>query len=100
MGGHFLERLFSPAAVAVFGASEGAESVAGRVMRNLIDGGYEGRIYPINPKHRTVYGRRCYSAFGEVENAVDLAIIATPAPTVHGIIEQCGARGDHRALVH
>src|SRR5258706_715570 len=100
MGQHFLERLFAPTSVAVFGASERNDSVAGRVMRNLIDGGYELPIYPINPKYRELFGRRCYRSLAEVADPVDLAIVATPAPSVPAIIHECGERGARGAIVH
>lgn len=100
MGPHFLERLFSPKAVALFGASEREDSVGGRVMRNLIDGGFEGRIYPINPKHRQVFGRRCYSSIKKIDEPVDFVAIATRAPTVPGIIKECGEHGVRAAIVY
>lgn len=100
MGPHFLERLFSPKAVALFGASEREDSVAGRVMRNLIDNGYDGRLYPINPKYRSVYGRRCYRRLQDIEEPVDFAAIATRASTVPDIIHECGELGVRAAVVY
>lgn len=100
MGPHFLQRLFTPRTVAVFGASERHDSVGGRVLRNLIDGGFAGDIYPINPKYRSVFGRRCYGAIGEIGETVDLVAVATPAATVPQIVHDGGERGVRAAVVY
>ncbi|HEX7044699.1 MAG TPA: bifunctional acetate--CoA ligase family protein/GNAT family N-acetyltransferase [Burkholderiales bacterium] len=100
MGPHFLERLFAPKSVAVFGASEREDSVGGRVFDNLLAGGFEGEIYPINPKYETLRGRRCYPDLGRVGAPVDVAIIATPAATVPGIMQQCGEHRVRAAVIH
>ncbi len=96
---HRLERLFSPASIAVFGASEKADGVGTRVFRNLIQAGYQGDLFPINPGHAKVQGRRCYASLEEVEGPVDLAVIATPSRTVMEIITQCGEKGVPNAIV-
>ena len=56
MSTHYLDRLFSPGSIAVFGANERPDSVAGRVYDNLRQGGFGGALYAVNPKHRTVDG--------------------------------------------
>lgn len=99
MSQHYLHPLFNPASVAVFGASEREDSVAGVIYRNLRKAGYGGRIFPVNPKHETLYGEKCYAGAGELPETPDLAIIATPAPTVPGIMESCGKRGVRYAVV-
>ena len=60
MGPHFLNRLFSPESIAVFGASDDLGSVGGRVFANLRQGGFSGGIYAVNPKHEEVQGQTCY----------------------------------------
>ncbi len=99
MSQHYLYPLFNPASVAVFGASEREDSVAGVIYRNLKKAGYGGRVYPVNPKHETLYGEKCYAGAGELPETPDLAIIATPAPSVPGIMEACGKRGIRYAVV-
>ncbi|HLF22382.1 MAG TPA: CoA-binding protein, partial [Burkholderiales bacterium] len=84
----------------MFGASERLDSVGARVLRNLIDGGFAGPIYPVNPKHATVLGHRCYRSLLEIDGAVDLAVIATPAATVLNIIRECGQHGVPAVLVY
>jgi acetyltransferase len=99
MGPHHLSSMFDPRTVGVFGASDREGSVAGRLFRNLVEGGFEGKAYAINPKHATVLGRQCYASLGDVPEPVDLAVIASPARTVPGIFEECGAAGIRNAVV-
>ncbi|MBU0500651.1 MAG: bifunctional acetate--CoA ligase family protein/GNAT family N-acetyltransferase [Gammaproteobacteria bacterium] len=99
MGPHFLDSLFSPQAIAVFGASERPNSVGMRIFRNLLDGGYSDRVYPINPSRDSVQGRDCYKNLSDIGEPVDLAIIATPAPSVKDVIRQCGEYGVKVAVV-
>ncbi len=88
-----------PRSVVVFGASEKEDSVAGILFRNLRKSGYTGHVYPINPKHDQLYGERCYASTDELPETPELALIATPAPTIPGILEACGARGIRHAVV-
>src|SRR5512143_3919797 len=62
---HYLHPLFNARSVAVFGASEREDSVAGTLFRNLRHAGYQGEVYPVNPKHEAVYGERCYASASE-----------------------------------
>ncbi len=96
---HYLHPLFNPRSVAVFGASEREESVAGVIYRNMKKSGFTGQVFPINPKHDTIYGDKCYPSAGELPVTPDLAIIATPAPSVPTILEECGKRGVRHAVV-
>ncbi len=96
---HYLHALFNARSVAVFGASERDDSVAGTLFRNLRHAGYQGEVYPLNPKHETVFGERCYASASELPTVPDLALIATPAPTVAQVMEDCGKRGIRHAVV-
>ena len=91
--------MFDPGSVAVFGASENASSVGARVFANICKAGFEGSIYPVNPKYETVSGRPCYADIASIGKTVDLAVIATPARTVPDIIRQCGEAGTRNAIV-
>jgi len=99
MSQHYLKHLFQPRAVAVFGASERPESVGGRILANLRHGGFAGPIYAINPKHSEVAGHPCHAGIAEVPGPVDLAVIATPGPTVPGVLRACGERGVRAAII-
>jgi acetyltransferase len=97
--GHYLAALFEPRSVALVGASERPEKVGGRVMENLRSGGYRGALFAVNPKYANVRGVPCVPSVDRLPQAVDLAVIATPAQTVPGIIERCGAKGIRAAVV-
>lgn len=82
--------LFEPRAVALIGASERPGSLGTVTFRNLLDGGFDGPIYPVNPAHETVQGHACVASVREIDGEVDLAVIVTPAAAVPGVLEECG----------
>ncbi len=94
-----LDRLFSPASVAVIGAAESIENIGGRALRVLLAHGYRGRVYPLNPRLAEVAGLKCYGSISEVPEAVDLVVIAVPAATVPDALEACAAAGVKAAVV-
>src|SRR5690606_9289465 len=69
------------------------------LMRNIVEGGFTGEIWPVNPKYGEVAGRPCYSTAAEVPGVPDLAVIATPPASVPGIVADLGARGCRAAVV-
>ncbi len=84
-----LHPLFHPDTVALIGASGTPGSVGSILMRNLMENPFNGVVYPINPKRRAVHGVHCYSNLKELPESVDLAVIATPAATVPGLMQEC-----------
>lgn len=98
MGPHYLSRLFSARSVAVFGASDRPDSVGGRVFANMREG-FKGDLYPVNPKHAEIQGCKAYPDIEAIGRPVDLVVIATPARTIPGIIDQCGNYGVRGAVV-
>lgn len=94
-----LEYLFAPRSVAVIGASDKPHSVGATVLRNMVEGGFKGEIYPVNPKHDTLAGRKCYPSVTMSGAAPDLAVICTPPATVPDIIAELGAAGTRAAIV-
>lgn len=96
---HYLRQLFAPDGVAVFGANDEEDSVGGRVLRNLREAGYPGGLYPVNPRHETVQGLACHARIGDVGVSVELAIVATPADAVPGVLRDCGEHGVAVAIV-
>ena len=99
MGKHYLNKLFEPRSVAVFGASEREGAVGTLVFSNMIQDGFSGEVYPINPKHAEVQGHKAYADLDSLGKSVDLAVITTPASTVPGIIESCGEHGVRAAVI-
>ena len=94
-----LEVFFNPKNVAVIGATEAAHSVGRSILVNLMDAPFPGAIYPVNPRHDTLLGLRCYRSIESVPEAVDLAVIATPANTVPGVIRECAEAGVPAAII-
>ena len=94
-----LAALFSPASVAVIGASEREGSVGRTVLWNLIRSPFGGTVYPVNPRHHSVLGIRACTGVSAIPEPVDLAVIATPAATVPDLIEECAAAGVRAAIV-
>ena len=94
-----LEFMSRPRSVAVIGASDREGSVGGVVLKNILDGGFEGPVYPVNPKYRKVMGLACYASAADLPEAPDLAVIVTPPQTVPGVVGELGARGVKAAVV-
>jgi acetyltransferase len=99
MDTHYLKSLFTPHKIALFGASDRENSVAGVVFRNLVSSGFEGKIFAINPKHETVQGEKAYPSLDAIGEPVDLAVVATPASTIPAIVEACGEHGIKMMLI-
>ena len=95
---HYLTPLFEPESVAIIGASEEAGSVGAVLVENL-KASYRGALYAVNPHHSSIHGIECFPSVGKVPRRLDLVVIATPAPTVPGIIEECGEAGVRAAVV-
>ncbi|HXF09464.1 MAG TPA: CoA-binding protein, partial [Desulfuromonadaceae bacterium] len=94
-----LNALLSPKVIAVIGATETANSVGRTVFQNLGRGGFEGVVYPVNPKRSSVLCVKAYPHISAVPEKVDLAVICTPAPTVPAIISDCVKAGIPGAVI-
>jgi acyl-CoA synthetase (NDP forming) len=88
-----LDRFFNPRSIAIVGASEDFSKINGRPLKFLLDKGYDGRIYPINPKYETLAGLRCYPNVAAVGAPIDLAIVAVPAAHAKAAVEGCARAG-------
>jgi acetyltransferase len=91
--------IFEPTSVAVVGASERDDALGRVVLKNLIKNRYKGKIFPVNPAHEKVQGRRCYESLSAIRDPVDLAVIVTPAASVPKIMEECGACNVPAAII-
>ena len=96
---HYLAPLFEPATVALIGASRQAGSVGAILMENMLGAGFRGKLFAVNQKYDAVLGVPCFPTIGDVPRRADLAVIATPAATVPGIIDACGEAGVRAAVV-
>ena len=87
-----MNRIMQPKAVAVVGASNEAGKIGNSVMKNLINGGYKGKIYPIHPKDAEVMGLKAYKSVKDVPDEIDTAVFAMPAKFVAGALKECGEK--------
>jgi len=94
-----LAPLFDPDSIAVVGASDRSSGVGAKLFANLVAGGFKGRLHPVNPKHKRVGGLAAVASVEDIEDEVDLAVIATPAATVPEIVEECGQKGIRHAII-
>ncbi len=87
-----MNRIMRPKAVAVIGASAEAGKIGNSVMKNLINGGYKGEIYPIHPKADEIMGYKAYKSVKDVPGVIDTAVFAIPAKFVAAALTECGEK--------
>jgi acetyltransferase len=88
-----LDKIFCPKSIAVVGASQRSGSIGCAIMHNLIQEGYPGKIYPINPRHKTIWDLEAFPSLSELKFPVDLVIMATPIATGPQIVKECKRAG-------
>ncbi|HWI57820.1 MAG TPA: acetate--CoA ligase family protein, partial [Bacillota bacterium] len=96
---HPLDAIFAPRTVAVVGATDKPGSVGRTLVQNLVLNLFGGTVYPVNAKRPSVLGVRAYPAIAAIPEPIDLAVIATPASTVPGIMAECVQAGVRGALI-
>ena len=94
-----LDCVFRPRSVAIVGASHDPTKRGYQAVRALLEAGYAGPIYPINPRGGELHGVRVHKSLDDVPRVPDLALVCTPAATVPGVLEECAARGIPAAVV-
>ncbi|MGQ9788916.1 MAG: acetate--CoA ligase family protein [Candidatus Hadarchaeaceae archaeon] len=94
-----LKSFFEPSSVAVIGASRESGKLGHEIFKNIIDAGYKGKIYPVNPKAPDVLGVKCYPSIKEIPGEVELAVVIVPARFVPTVISDCGEKGVRAAVV-
>lgn len=85
--------LFSPARIAVIGASSQEGKVGHDILKNLLTQGYAGTVYPVNVKGGDILGQKAYTSIKEIDGAIDLAVIVIPAAVVPAALRECGEKG-------
>ncbi|RLI26867.1 CoA-binding protein [Candidatus Bathyarchaeota archaeon] len=88
-----IKPILSPESIAVIGASRRSGAVGNRIVKNILESGFKGPIYPINPKADKIHGLKCYPSVLKVEGDVDLAVVAVPARIVPEVVEEAGVKG-------
>lgn len=94
-----LKALIEPKVIAVVGASRRTEAVGYAIMKNLMDGGFKGKIFPVNPKANEVLGVKCVPSAADLPENVDLAIFIIPSAAVPAELEACAKKGARAAIV-
>ena len=94
-----LDKIFRPGTIAVIGASNERHTVGYALVNNLVGKGYSGTVYPVNLNEHSIQGVRCYQHVGEIEDEIDLALVATPAETVAKVVKECGQAGVGGAVI-
>jgi acetyltransferase len=99
MGIFNLDKIFRPDSIAVIGASERPGSPGTPLMRNLVQGEFPGRLFPVNPKYRQVMGLPAKADIRDLDARVDLAVVAVPIDRAPEVVSQCAAAGVKAAVV-
>jgi len=94
-----IKPILSPESIAVIGASRRSGAVGNRIVKNILESGFKGPIYPINPKADKIHGLKCYPSVLKVEGDVDLAVVAVPARIVPEVVEEAGVKGVRGLIV-
>ena len=90
MNVHGLGSIFDPKRIALIGVTQNPNSVGGKVLGNLVGGGFAGVVYPVNPSAEAVLGVPCHPSVAALPKPPDLAIICTPAEQVAAQVRACG----------
>lgn len=96
---HSLQKFFEPESIAVIGASRDKTKLGRMVLDNIINGGYQGKVYPINPKAGDISGLQTYADVEQIPYFVDLAVIVIPSKFVVQTIKQCANKGVKGAVI-
>ncbi|WP_210394622.1 acetate--CoA ligase family protein [Motiliproteus sediminis] len=94
-----LHDFLAPASIAIVGASTDPTKRGYKAIVGLLEGGFEGEIYPINPKASEILGLTAYPSLGELPRAADLALMCTPAASIPGLLRECGKVGIKGAVI-
>lgn len=86
------KHLFEPRSIAVVGVSDDAARPGSQAVRALLKHGYQGRVFPVNPKYQEFDGLKCYASVSEIEDEIDLVVIGVPAQGVLPVLEMCAAK--------
>lgn len=94
-----IANFFKPAGTAIIGASANPDKLSYGILKNMLSYGYQGKIYPVNPKNEMILDLPCYPTINEVPDPVDLAVIILPSQYIASVVEDCGKRGIKSAII-
>jgi len=99
MASKHMENFFKPSSIAVIGASRKPNKIGYQLLRSIVEAGFEGDVYPINPKAEKIMELKAYPSILKVPGRIDLALIAVPASIVPKVLEECGEKGVKSVIV-
>jgi acyl-CoA synthetase (NDP forming) len=94
-----IENILNAESVAIVGATKSETKRGFQAVKTLLDEKFEGNIYPVNPKEKNILGLKCYKKVSDIKSPVDIVLITTPAKTIPAILEDCGKKGVHGAVI-
>lgn len=94
-----IEKIFNPESIVLVGVSEKERSVGYGLFKNLLDAGFQGKVYGVNPKISNLHGQKIYNSVKEIEDKIDLAVIAVPMNIVPSVIRECAQKGIMGAII-
>ncbi|MDH5794560.1 MAG: acetate--CoA ligase family protein [Candidatus Bathyarchaeota archaeon] len=94
-----LKPLLDPSSVAVIGASTNPEKIGHKILRNIVDAGFKGKVYPINPRGGEILGLKAYQSVLDIPGEVEMAVVIVPANLVPSVIEECTRKGVKGAVI-
>jgi len=97
--GGSLDAIFRPRSVAVIGASRKRQTIGREILANLVEYGFNGPVYPVNPQAESIHSIRCYRSIGDVPSPVDLAIVTVAKDQVLDVVAACGKKGVRGLIV-
>ena len=94
-----LEKFFNPQSIAIVGASRQKSKVGYEILTSIINAGYKGKIFPVNPKAETIEGLKCYPDLKSIGQIPSLVIIVVPAQIVPSVMQQCAKTGVKAVII-
>jgi len=94
-----LDKLFAPSSVAVVGASENPGKLGNQVLANLISSGFQGALYPVNPKADEILGLKAYASVSDIPGDLDAIVVVIPNKFVADVLEESGKKGVKAAII-
>jgi len=89
-----LDAVLNPSSVAVIGASANPDKIGHKILKNIIDAGFSGKIYPVNPRGREILGLEAFTSVLETPGDVDTVVVVVPSRFVPGVIDECARNGE------
>lgn len=94
-----LDSFFKPKSIAVIGASKKPDKIGYAVLKNIIDSGFAGEIYPLNPKEESILEKKAFAKITDINPPPELALICVPAVATEEVVKECGEAGVKNLVV-